>query len=304
MGNRASILLIDKESGYTSFRSLGAIKRKVDKKVGHCGTLDKFAHGLLIVLTGPFTKLNMLFSGMDKSYRACIRFGEETATLDPEGEVIATAELPTLEVIEDAIKNQFTGNILQAPPIYSAIHINGKRAYKLAREGVEIEMEKRPITISAFDIISFDGRDLICDITVSKGTYIRSIARDLGLACGSRGYLTDLERTSIGPFRIEEAVSADDDQAMFAMLSKREEYLKRLGLCSSTTISDSAFHTVENGRKPFAHELTYTEGDKHCKYSLLHSEDGVLRAILEIEEQTGDCSKIFCQIKQEEHDKL
>lgn len=297
MGNNSHILLIDKPSGVTSFRSLGAIKHSIDKKVGHTGTLDKFAHGLMIVLTGSMTKLNVLFSNLDKRYIATIRFGEETDTLDPEGEIIGTADIPSLETIEKVIQNQFIGDVFQAPPIYSAIHVNGKRAYQIARSGKEIEMEKRPIKIYDFKIISFDGKDLVCSIKVSKGTYIRSIARDLALACNSRGFLVSLERTEVGPFNIDEAVKVDDKFAMTQMSYRTDELIARMDNVSIYEIEDDRLFYLANGHKPNIKDLKKIREVSGARYGAIYSQDKVLRVVISINED-GGVSSIISQIHQ------
>ncbi|MCR5732611.1 MAG: tRNA pseudouridine(55) synthase TruB [Sphaerochaetaceae bacterium] len=198
--SKFSILLLDKKEGETSFRSLGAVKREFrGSKVGHAGTLDKFATGLMLVLTGEATKLNPLFSGMDKSYRASIRFGSETDTLDPEGEVIAEANIPSLETVENVVRS-FVGTQSQLPPIYSAIHVDGKRAYQSARSGQSVDMPSRTITVYSAELISYSDGLAVVDFHVSKGTYIRSLARDIGLKANSRAHLENLDRFTLGPF--------------------------------------------------------------------------------------------------------
>ena len=210
MEDLSGLILLDKPPGITSFKILGEIKKKAGNnkslKLGHAGTLDKFAAGLLIVLAGRFTKLNYFFTNLDKEYTAVICFGNETDTLDTEGRVIASSShIPDIEKIEKNIKF-FTGKTYQKPPVYSAIHINGKRAYKTALEGKKIEMPEREIYIKNFRVISYIPPCLKVSIKCSKGTYIRSIARDLGIRCNSRAYLTSLIRNSIGSFNIAEAV--------------------------------------------------------------------------------------------------
>lgn len=199
------IVLWNKESGRTSFQSLGQLKKLFQtRKVGHTGTLDKFAEGLMILLTGKLTRLNPLFTGMDKRYRAEMFFGKETATLDPEGEVVAEAPVPDLSLIESVLPG-FLGDQDQIPPLYSAIHVDGKRAWKRARDGEEVEMKPRRIHLYRLEILDWESPRLTLDVSCSKGTYIRSLARDLGLACGSRGYLTALTRTEVGPFQLSGA---------------------------------------------------------------------------------------------------
>ena len=205
------IVLLAKQPGLTSFASLHSVKKALGTtKVGHTGTLDSFAQGLLVVCTGHLTKLAGCITEFNKSYSAVIKFGEETDTLEYTGEVIQTAQLPTLNALNEAIK-KYTGNILQAPPAFSAIHVNGKRASDLAREGRTVEIPPRPITVFSANLIETkltdDGYVEYCriDFSVSKGTYIRSLARDIAYECGSAAHLTGLYRTKVGSFKIEDA---------------------------------------------------------------------------------------------------
>jgi len=198
--SRFSVLLQDKAAGETSFRSLGRVKRDFKgSKVGHAGTLDRFATGLMLVLTGEATRLNPLFSGMDKSYRATICFGSETDTLDPEGSVVATAPIPSEETVRSVVSS-FVKRQLQTPPIYSAIHVDGKRAYREAIKGRNIEMPEREITVYSASLESYDDGLAVVSFSVSKGTYIRSLARDIGLKCDSRAHLVQLDRFELGPY--------------------------------------------------------------------------------------------------------
>ncbi len=203
--------LIDKPSGITSHRLLSSIKKTVASrgKIGHAGTLDSFASGMLIVLLGRYTRLSDYFMSAGKGYDALLRFGEETDTLDPEGTVVATAPLPRLEDLE-AVLPSFTGEILQAPPAYSAVHINGQRAYELALRGEAVEPEARPVSIQRLDLLSYGNGEARLRIACSKGTYIRSLARDIALACGSRAHLRELRRTFSGPFTLEDAMAPEE----------------------------------------------------------------------------------------------
>ncbi|MGD1823508.1 MAG: tRNA pseudouridine(55) synthase TruB [Pleomorphochaeta sp.] len=295
MGKNSHIILTNKPKDITSFKSLGSIKRNVDKKVGHAGTLDKFANGLMIVLTGSTTKLNQLFSTLDKTYIATIRFGEETSTLDIEGDVIATANIPSLDMIKDSISKNFLGEILQSPPLYSAIHVNGKRAYKIARSGKEVEMPKRPINIYAFDIISYNNQDLVCKIHVSKGTYIRSIARDLALSCDSRGHLIDLQRVSIGPFSLDEAVNTDTKENIISGINKTDDYLKRLDSVSTYYIEDEYLFDLANGKKPSYDYLIENNIKENAYFAAIYSKDEVLRCVLQLD-NNKKIIKIISQI--------
>ncbi len=148
------ILLFYKPRGITSFQALGNIKRTLGTpKVGHTGTLDKFAEGLLIILTGKFTRFNSLITGMDKTYEGLVHFGEETDTLDPEGTVIRTAALPSPKDFEEAVK-KFSGSLMQRPPVYSAIHTGGKRASDIARSGQNPVLAERPVTVHRAEILT------------------------------------------------------------------------------------------------------------------------------------------------------
>jgi len=202
------LILLNKKPGITSFDALRDIKRLLGTgKVGHTGTLDKFAEGLLLILAGRALKLSRWFTNCDKQYEGTICFGTETDTLDPEGAVIANAPLPSREEVENVF-SQFTGEIEQAPPAYSAIRIGGKRASALARGGDIPEMKKRPVSIYRLELLSWDPPYAKIFVHCSSGTYIRSLARDLAIAAGSRGYLAGLLRTKVGEFRIEEAVGS------------------------------------------------------------------------------------------------
>lgn len=211
MKNHDGMILLKKPEGVTSFQALGILKRKLEtKKVGHTGTLDKFATGLLVILTGKMTKFAPFITGMDKRYQATFKFGQTTSTLDPEGEIIDRGEIPTLETIKKTIGENFIGKISQIPPDFSAVHIGGKRAYQLKLSGQEVNIPPRNIEIKTFEILDWDGESLKVDIGCSKGTYIRSIARDLGKLCNSCAYVTQLHRSEVGPFSDLESVTGDD----------------------------------------------------------------------------------------------
>jgi tRNA pseudouridine55 synthase len=202
----SGIVLLNKAPGTTSFQSLNGIKKAFSTpKVGHAGTLDKFASGLLLVLVGRAVKLTPWFSGCDKHYEGIIRFGIETDTLDPEGSPVAQGAIPSREALEGVLP-RFRGDILQAPPAYSAIHLGGKRASRLARAGEPVEMEKRPVTVYALDLLSYEPPLASIHVHCSKGTYIRSLARDIALAAGSRGCLQALTRTRTAGFCLSQAL--------------------------------------------------------------------------------------------------
>jgi len=165
----SGIVLLNKSPGITSFQALNEIKKAFSTgKVGHTGTLDKFASGLLLVLVGRAGKLAPWFSGCDKEYEGAIKFGVETDTLDPEGMVVAEASPPDRETLEKALA-AFRGDILQAPPVYSAVHIDGERAHKLARSGAAVEMPKRPVSIYALDLLSYEPPLARIRVSVPRG---------------------------------------------------------------------------------------------------------------------------------------
>ena len=210
------IVLLAKKPGLTSFSSLHSVKKALGtSKVGHTGTLDSFAQGLLVVCTGRLTKLAGNITEFDKSYEAVIKFGQETDTLEFTGNIIKTAPLPTLEALNKAI-SKYTGNIMQSPPSFSAVHVNGKRASDLAREGKSVELPPRPVTVYNAKLAetktNFQGLIEYCKIsfTVSKGTYIRCLARDIAKEAGSAGHLIGLYRTRVGNFDIKDAAGFNE----------------------------------------------------------------------------------------------
>jgi tRNA pseudouridine55 synthase len=241
----SGILLLNKTPGLTSFQSLSLIKRAfATPKVGHTGTLDKFASGLLLVLVGRAVKLTPWFSGCDKHYEGLIRFGVETDTLDPEGLPIAQGAIPSKEALEEILP-RFQGEILQAPPAYSAIHLGGERASRLVRAGKPVEMEKRPVTIYALELRSYEPPLAAVHVHCSKGTYIRSLARDIALAAGSCGHLQALTRTRIANFPLSQALevsSLTPEKAPFfqALKPPAPEVFKALGIPVVFTDASSA----------------------------------------------------------------
>lgn len=211
MKSNDGMILLNKPEGVTSFRALGVIKKKLStKKVGHTGTLDKFATGLLVILTGKMTKFAPYITGMDKTYIATFKFGKSTPTLDPEGEEYGSGTIPSIDTIKDKITNEFTGRIMQVPPDFSAVHVDGKRAYQLKLSGEEVTIPPREVNIKSFTVKNWDGENLEVEISCSKGTYIRSIARDLGKSCDTLAYVTRLKRTVVGPFSLEQSVLGDN----------------------------------------------------------------------------------------------
>ncbi len=203
-----AVILIDKPQGWTSTKTLSVVKRKLGvKKAGHTGTLDPLATGVLPICLGQATKIAQFLIADDKIYKAQMKLGTSTDTDDSEGSILETKEIPPLsrEQVE-AVLQQFQGNILQRPPIYSALKIKGQRAYDLARSGQNIQLEERPITIHQLTLEEFAPPFLSLHCHVSKGTYIRALVRDIALALGTVGHLTALRRIQSGPFSIEQTL--------------------------------------------------------------------------------------------------
>jgi tRNA pseudouridine55 synthase len=213
-----SYLLLNKSAGVTSFQALAPVKSALrSTKVGHTGTLDKFAHGLLFILIGGTLKLTSYITGLDKKYDASIYFGGETTTLDPEGEVVASAPVPTLSELE-AVLPGFTGKIMQKPPEYSAIHVGGKRAHELARAGERVDLPAREISIYSLELLDYSPPYAKIRVHCSSGTYVRSLARDIARAAASRAHLNGLVRTALGPFSLEEARPTETAEEIKAAL--------------------------------------------------------------------------------------
>jgi tRNA pseudouridine55 synthase len=195
------MVLLNKLPGVTSFQALYPLKRQFGPAIGHTGTLDQFAQGLLVVLTGKFTKFTPFFTEFDKVYEADFTFGRETTTLDPEGETLSEGALPDNGTILSLV-DAFVGTQDQVPPQYSAVHIDGKRAYQRVRDGETPEIAPRRITVYALEVLSWSAPVLTLRVHCSKGTYIRSLARDWGRLAGCGAFVSRLVRHRVGPFSL------------------------------------------------------------------------------------------------------
>jgi tRNA pseudouridine55 synthase len=211
-------LCVDKPTGMTSTHVVNVIKRATNaQKVGHGGTLDPLATGVLPIAMGDATKTVMYVMDARKGYEFTVRFGEATDTDDSDGVVIARSEVrPSREQIL-AVLPQFLGDIMQRPPIYAAVKIDGERAYDMARRGEEVVLEPRPIRIDTLELVDMPDADhAVMTMTSGKGAYVRAVARDLGEALGTRAHVTQLRRVAVGPFKIEDSVRLDDLEALIA----------------------------------------------------------------------------------------
>lgn len=249
---KSGILLLNKPTGISSSRVLTPLKRTFPgKRIGHTGTLDPFAQGLLVVLVGTATKLSHWFLKLEKRYIAEIALGVETDTLDTEGTVVAEAPVPTFDAIWTAAQ-QYRGTIMQTPPMYSALKIDGQRAYRRARRGEVVEIPARPVEIFDLSIEPGNRHDrAVLSTHCSSGTYIRALARDIATSAGSRGYCVALSRTWVGPFSLEHAVTPEQITEAAApersLLSIREA-VERLRVMPIVTADSDTVRHLRNGK--------------------------------------------------------
>jgi len=205
------VLLVNKPAGFTSHDIVNLVRKKFGfRKVGHAGTLDPMATGLLVILIGGYTKRSQDFSRFDKEYRATLRLGISTDTGDAEGRVLAEKDPGPLSAGEiDRAMEAFRGRLFQLPPMYSAKKVRGKKLYNLARKGAVIDRKPAEIFIKELRVLDFSPPNVTIYVACSKGTYIRQLAHDMGVALGCGAHLAGLHRTRVGPYRVKEAVSFD-----------------------------------------------------------------------------------------------
>jgi len=200
------VLVVDKPSGMTSHDVVDIVRRLArTRRVGHTGTLDPLATGVLVLLVGPATRLSRFVTESTKVYRGVVRFGETTTTYDADGEIVERWPVDLDLATVRALLPHFHGEILQIPPAYAAVKVRGKRAYALARQGHEVALEPRPVTIHTIEVLKWNSPDLTIEVVCSPGTYIRSLAHDLGQKAGSGAHLLGLRRTATGHFTLEDA---------------------------------------------------------------------------------------------------
>jgi tRNA pseudouridine55 synthase len=209
------MVLVDKPAGITSFGVVARVRRRLSEqigkkaKVGHTGTLDPFATGLMLIVTGKECRNAMNYSKLDKEYEATIILGQTSSTGDPEGEITSVSDIqPTRAQVEAALA-QFTGEITQRPPMFSAIKINGRRAYDLARKGEVVEMPERQVTIYSLELIDYAYPAIRIRTHVSSGTYIRTLAEDIGSALETGAYCSELRRTKVAEFSVADATPVE-----------------------------------------------------------------------------------------------
>ncbi len=249
--NPVGLILIDKPEGPTSHDVVARVRQATGiRRVGHTGTLDPIASGLLLLCLGWATRLAEFLVGLPKTYRARIRLGEQTDTEDRTGATIARSEAWREVEVDDvrrALKAQ-QGVIEQLPPAYSAKKVAGRRAYQLAREGSAVSLRAQRVQVARAELLDFDPPDLDVEIDCSSGTYVRSLARDLGVALGAGAHLVGLRRLEIGPFRVEEAVSLEADPSREELLSRVRPPEEAVAGLASVALDSEAAAAVAEGR--------------------------------------------------------
>ena len=254
------VLLLDKPYAMTSNAALQSVRRLLNaQKAGHTGTLDPLASGLLALTFGEATKFSADLLHADKTYVAGIKLGQKTTTGDLEGEFIQTRSVQVTGADIEKTLQSFRGDIFQVPPMFSALKRDGKTLYDLAREGVSIEREARPVRIEKLDILQFADELLTVEVTCSKGTYIRVLAEDIGEALGCGAHLASLRRTKVGTLSIEDSVSLEALESM--NIQERLNVLKPLDALMTTL---PAVHLSENDRVRFCHGQRLALGLQSC----------------------------------------
>ncbi|MBE6145645.1 MAG: tRNA pseudouridine(55) synthase TruB [Firmicutes bacterium] len=239
------ILVVNKPDNYTSrdvVNKIGGILKT--KKIGHTGTLDPIATGVLVVCIGNTTKLCELLTSEYKEYIATIKLGIKTDTLDTTGTIIETKDYNVSENQIKEVLNTFLGTSIQTTPIYSAVKVNGKKLYEYAREGIQVELPKREINITNIELLSYKDDEIIFKTTVSKGTYIRALIDDICTKLNTVGTMSNLQRTKQGNFSIEDSYTIEDIQSGNYKLLSIEEALTNL---EQITINEELYNQVKNG---------------------------------------------------------
>ena len=281
----SGVLVVDKPIGLTSHQVVQIIRRGTNiKRAGHTGTLDPRASGVLVVLVGPAVRLSEYISAEDKRYQATIKLGEKTDTYDGDGVVTGTSEVNvSREQFEDALQG-FVGEIEQVPPPYSAIKVKGRRAYDMARKGEEVELEARTIHVHSLEVVEWNLPEVVVDVHCSSGTYVRSLAYDLGEKLGCGANLTGLRRTKSGSFTLKDAQplrklsEAFENNTWFRYLIPAAEALSEW---PSITLNNEEVDLVRHGHRIPRSELL--EGQVRAI-----TEQGELVALMEADPETAE----------------
>ncbi|TVP57638.1 MAG: tRNA pseudouridine(55) synthase TruB [Gemmatimonadales bacterium] len=272
----SGFLRVDKPIGPTSHDVVRIARRALsERRVGHAGTLDPFASGLLLLGVGPATRLTEYLGDLDKSYEAVARLGTVTSTLDPEGEVVATSE-DWRDVTEarllDALES-LTGSVDQLPPSYSAKKVDGERAYRKARRGETVELTPARITIHELELLSWSPPDVSFRVRCSTGTYVRAIARDLGEALGVGGHLTRLRRTGIGAFDVRDAIAVEDMERGAPLAGAWLTPLDAMAHLPRVEVDEAITTRLIHGQSPDIEEVSGSEGLDEGRPAVVVSRD-------------------------------
>ncbi len=291
--SNSGILLVDKPSGMTS-HDLVSCARKIfhTKKIGHNGTLDPDATGVMVLCVGQATRLNEYLTADDKFYRATLRFGQETDTQDISGHVTASCAFPSLDEAGFCeVLTQFLGSQKQTPPVYSAIKKDGKPLYQYAREGVEIpDIPQREIEIFSLTCVSYTPEEAVFDVHCSKGTYIRTLCQDIARACGSCGCMAALRRTAAGTFDLSQCVTLEDLQAAEEPYALLVPMANVLDMPRIVVESEAARADLMNGKRiplPVLPEISDVQTRVQAIY------DGSLLAVGVLEDDMFVPKKVF-----------
>ncbi len=286
--NRISgVLIVDKPVGMTSHDVVQFVRKGTKiNRAGHTGTLDPRASGVLVVLVGPAVRLSEFVSASDKRYQAVIKFGQTTTTYDSEGDITSRRPVDiSHEELEEAL-SEFVGEVEQTPPAYSALKVRGKKAYELARDGKDVQLEPRLITIHSLELLDWDPPEAVVDIQCSSGTYVRSLASDLGERLGAGATLVGLRRTKNGRFGLREAVSlrrldeAFENGDWYRYLVPAAE---ALGDWHTVILKVDEIDDVTHG-----HRILGEAGLEHGLLARAVSEDGELVALVEYDAETNE----------------
>jgi len=281
----SGVLIVDKPIGMTSHQVVQVIRRGTRiKRAGHTGTLDPRASGVLVILLGPAVRLSQYISAEDKRYQANIKLGEKTDTYDTEGKITGTSEVDVTHAqFEESLK-QFVGEIEQVPPPYSAVKVKGKHAYDLARKGEEVKLEPRLINVYSLDLLEWNSPEAVIDIHCSSGTYVRSLAYDLGEMLGCGGNLTGLRRTKSGRFTLRDSVplrkltEAFENNSWYQYLVPAAEALSDW---PSITLSNEEVELVKHG-----HRIPREEGPEKLARAI--TEQGELVALMQFDPEAKE----------------
>jgi tRNA pseudouridine55 synthase len=291
----SGVLVVDKPVGLTSHDVVQIIRRGTGiRRAGHTGTLDPRASGVLVILVGPAVRLSEYVSASDKRYQATVLLGASTDTYDAEGTILSTRSVE--DVTEESfaeILQTFIGEIIQVPPPYSAVKVKGRKAYEMAREGEEVTLEPRTINVYSLEILEWSLPEVVIDVYCSSGTYVRSLANDLGKALGTGAHLVGLRRTKNGRFTLRDAVPLRRLQDSF---NAGEWY--RFLIPAAEALADWLMVELDADQVELirhGHRIPVESGQKGWARGV--SEQGDLVALLEVDEETGDWQprKVFFQ---------